>query len=170
MRLATLALIAALAAPAAPAQAQSTAESMLAMAKQIRASAEQLRGKMPDADLAQMIKQAEEIEQAVADGQYSDAPAPPKEKTLAERLMAEHGRLDWLATKAACAGYTQENYATFRYSSATNDRDTHCRNAYGHFATYLRYARDGNAAEGAAQALFYYDAAARRAVEHHGER
>ena len=61
--------------------------------------------------------------------------------------------------------YTQENFRTFRYSSAINDRDTHCRNAYGHFSTYLRLIRDGQPGEAAEKALFYYDAAARRAVD-----
>ena len=41
--------------------------------------------------------------------------------------------------------------------------NSHCRNAYGHWSTYLRRSRDGDA-EGAAQALFYYDAAARRSA------
>lgn len=166
MRILYLALVAALLAPSAV-SAQSTAEAMMGMAKQIRTSAEQLKGKLPDEELARMIAQAAEIEQAVLEGQYSDAPAPPKEPSLAERLLAAHGRLDWLAKEAACAGYTQENFRTFRYSSAINDRDTHCRNAYGHWATYTRLARDPAAAEGAEQALFYYDAAARRALEHH---
>ena len=162
--------LAALLGPGA-ASAQSTADQMLAMAKQIRASADQLKATLPAEDLAQMIKQAEEIEQAVRDGAYAGAVAPPKEPSLSERILAAHGgRLEWLAAEAACAGYTQENYLTFRFSSAINERDTQCRNAYGHWATYLRVTRNGEGAEAAEQALFYYDAAARRAVEFHGRK
>lgn len=151
------------------AAAQSTAEQMLAMAKQIRTSADQLKASLPAENLAQMIKQAEEIEQAVRDGAYAAAPA--KAPSLSERILAAHGgRLEWLAAEAACAGYTQENYLTFRYSSAINERDTHCRNAYGHWATYLRVTRNGEGAETSEQALFYYDAAARRAVEAYGRK
>ncbi|MFZ5720555.1 MAG: hypothetical protein ACOY5Y_13950 [Pseudomonadota bacterium] len=168
MRILHLALVAALFVAPGAASAQSTADAMMTMAKQIRTSVEQLKGQLPAEDLAQMLKQADEIEQAVRDGKYADAPAAPKEPTLSERLMAQHGRLDWLAREAACAGYTQENFRTFRFSSAINDRDTHCRNAYGHWATYVDLVRNGRAAEGADQALFYYDAAARRAVEHYG--
>ena len=164
------ALIAALLAPAA-ASAQSTAQRMLDMAKQIRASADQLKDSLPAEDRAQMIQQAEEIEQAVRDGAYAGAADAKKEPSLSERIAGAHGgRLEWLAAEAACAGYTQENYLTFRYSSAINERDTHCRNAYGHWATYLRVTRNGGGAEAAEQALFYYDAAARRAVDFHGRK
>lgn len=160
--------LAALLAPGA-ASAQSTAQRMLDTAKQIRASAEQLKGALSAEDRAKMIEQAEEIERGVRDGAYGDAPAAPKAPSNAERIAAAHGgRLEWLAAEAACAGYTQENYLTFRYSPAINDRDSHCRNAYGHWATYLRLTRSGGDAEAAEQALFYYDAAARRAVELYG--
>ena len=162
MRVLPLALIAALLVPAA-ASAQSTAQRMLDTAKQIRAAAQSL----PPGDRAGLIKQAEEMESAVRAGTYGalDAapPAAPKEASLADQLMAKHGRLDWLTPLAACAGYTQENYSTFRYAAAINDRDSHCRNAYGHWATYLRVTRAGDA-EAAGQALFFYDAAARRAA------
>lgn len=168
MRILHLALTLALMAPAA-ASAQSTAQKMLDTAKRMRASAEQLRATLPAKDVAAMIKQAEEIEQGVRDGAYAETAVPKTEAPLAERIAAAHnGRLDWLATKAACAGYTQENYLKFRYSTAINDRDTHCRNAYGHWATYLRLVRNGDDAEGAERALYYYDAAAQRAVGLHG--
>ena len=82
--------------------------------------------------------------------------------------MAEHGRLDWIATKAACAGYTQENYTRFRFSPEINDRDSHCRNAYGHFARYLQATRLGEGSEETEKALYYYDAAAKRALALYG--
>lgn len=158
-----LALLAALLGPAAA--AQSTADKMLATAKQIRAAAESL----PAKDRASLIKQAEEIEQGVRDGAYADVAQPKKEAPLSERLPAQHGgRLEWLTPTGACAGYTQENYLTFRYSTAINDRDSHCRNAYGHWATYLRLTRNGQGGEEAETALYYYDAAAKRAVSLQG--
>lgn len=159
--------LAALLAPAT-ACAQSTARQMLDMARQIRASADQLKDSLSAEDRAQMIKQAEEIEQGVRDGAYAAAP-PRKEPSLSERILAAHGgRLEWLTSTGACAGYTQENYQTFRYAAAVNDRDTHCRNAYGHWATYIRVTRNGEGAEASEQALFYYDAAAQRAVSLYG--
>lgn len=163
MRILHLALIAALFGPVV-ASAQTTAQKMLDMARQIRTSADQLKDSLPAEDRAQMIRQAEEIEQAVRDGAYAGAEVK-KEPALSERLLAEHGgRLEWLTSTGACAGYTQENYLTFRYSSAINDRDAHCRNAYGHWATYIRVTRDGEGEEASEKALFYYDAAAKRAV------
>jgi hypothetical protein len=113
------------------------------------------------------------MEADVRAGKYGAVDAPPpavrKEASLADQLMKQHGRLDWLTPLAACAGYTQENYSTFRFSAAINERDTHCRNAHGHWATYLRYTRASDA-EGAGQALYYYDAAAQRAVGAYGRK
>ncbi|WP_068875602.1 MULTISPECIES: hypothetical protein [unclassified Phenylobacterium] len=153
-----------------PVFAETTADQMLATAQKIRASVEQLKDKLPAEQQAQMLKQADEIEQQVREGAYAGATAPPREPSLSERLMATHGRLEWLSAEAACAGYTLENYSTFRFSSAINERDTHCRNAYGHWATYLRVTRSGEGEEAAEQALFYYDAAARRAVTFYGRK
>lgn len=169
MRVLHLALIAALAV-AGPALAQNNAQHMLDQAKAMRANAEKLRPNLPPEAYAAMLKSAADIEKAVASGAYGKVGGPAVnvtnstdlDKNVAERLMREHGRLDWLMTKAACAGYTQQNYSTFRYNPAINDRDSHCRNAHGHYATYLRVSRAGDA-EAANTALFYYDAAARRA-------
>ncbi|MEW5688402.1 MAG: hypothetical protein AB1942_26080 [Pseudomonadota bacterium] len=171
MRLLHLALIASLIAPGAAA-AQSVAQHMLNQAQQLRANVEKLGDKLPADTRAQMLKQADDIEKGVRNGDFGalDAAGPPKEQTVAEKIMAERGRLDWLMSEPACAGYTQENFHTFRYSPAINDRDAHCRNAHGHWASYVRYSKDPQAAEGASQSLFYYDAAARRAVEFFGRR
>ena len=173
MRLAPIIL--AILALAGPAHAQSTAQQMLDMAAKLRANVERLKDNLPAETRAQMLQQAAEIERQVKDGAYGklDAAPPPTvsapDRNVAARLMAEHGRLDWLATKAACAGYTQENYSTFRFSPQINDRDSHCRNAYGHFARYLQVMRNGEGQEAADQALFYFDAAAKRAVGLVGE-
>lgn len=169
MRLIHLALVAALAAPSAAAAqngAQNAAQQMLESARQMRANVERLKASLPPDTQAQMLKQADDIEAAVRKGDYGplNAAPPPKEPTVAEKILAERGRLDWLTSEPACAGYTQQNYTTFRYSAAINDRDSHCRNAHGHWAAYLKWSRDPNGAEGASQSLFYYDAAARRAV------
>ena len=161
--------IAALAGVPTAALAQSAAQQMLDSARAMRANAEKLKANLPAEAYASMVKSADDLEKQVRDGVYGklDAPAPisnDPDKNVAERLMREHGRLDWLTPKAACAGYTLENYTTFRYSPAINDRDSHCRNAYGHYATYLRVTKAGEDKQFAEQALFYYDAAAKRAV------
>lgn len=167
MRLRHLAPILALTLAAAltpvAARAQSTAERMMTAAKQLRTNAEQLKATLTPAAHAEMLRQADEMEKGVRDGIYGAYDNLPKPPTMAETLMAEYGRLEWLTPNGACKGYTLENFRTFRFSPEINDRDSHCRNAYGHYATYLRYdgAKD---AEGAAQSLFYFDAAARRAA------
>lgn len=162
--LASALAIVALTALAPAAAAQTQAERMLAAAQQLRTSAEQLKATLTPEARAEMLRQADEMEKGVRAGAYGAHDNLPKQPTLAEMLMAEHGRLEWLTPHGACAGYTLENYATFRFSPQINDRDSHCRNAYGHYASYLRSAKDPNGAELAAQSLFYYDAAARRAA------
>ena len=169
MRVLPLALIAALTALPSASLAQSAAQQMLDSATKLRANVEKLKATLPPDVQAQMLKQAADIEKQVAAGVYGklDAPAPVStdlDKNVAQRLMREHGRLDWLTTKAACAGYTLENFSTFRFSPGINDRDSHCRNAYGHYASYLRVIRDREDPQFAEQSLYYYDAAAKRAV------
>jgi hypothetical protein len=171
MRQAVLALITA-SVLSGQALAQSAAQQMLDSAARLRATAEQLKDTLPADARADMLAQAAEIEKGVREGVYgpvSGAAEAAKPERLSHQLEAQHGRLDWLAPKAACAGYTTENYLTFRYQSAINDRDSHCRNAFGHWATYLRVVRDGDT-EAAERALSYYDAAARRAVTLMGEK
>lgn len=146
------------------ASAQTQAERMMAAAQQLRANADQHRATLAPEARMEMLRQAEEMERNVRAGAYGAYDNLPKAPTLAETLMAEHGRLEWLTPNGACAGYTLDNYATFRFSPQINDRDSNCRNAYGHYAAHLRAARDPAAAEAAAQSLFYYDAAARRAA------
>lgn len=164
MRSSVLALILA-AALSSHAMAQSAAQQMLDSAARLRATAEQMKDSLPADARAQMVAQAAEIEKAVKEGVYGpvSGATPTKPQSLADQLQARHGRLDWLTPKAACAGYTQENYLTFRFQAGINDRDSHCRNAFGHWASYLARTRAGDA-EQAAISLEYYDAAARRAV------
>lgn len=165
-RLTPLAAALAAVALAAPSLAvgQTAADNMREAARKMRENVERLGPNLPADARAAMLKQADDLEAQAKDSAFNTPATPKPEPSLADKLMAEHGRLDWIATKAACAGYTVDNYRTFRFDPAINDRDSHCRNAYGHWATYLRLSRDPAAAEGAAQALFYYDAAARRAL------
>lgn len=159
-----------LAALAGTAAAQTTADQMRASAQKLRSTVESLGPNLPADARAAMLKQAEELEASARDATFNTAGTPMPKPTEAERIIAERGALDWLKREAACAGYTEENYLTFRYNPAINDRDSHCRNAYGHWATYLRVSRNGGDAEAASQALYYYDAAARRAVGSHSGR
>jgi hypothetical protein len=159
-------LVAALATAVVPglAVAQTTADQMRASARQLRETVEKLGPNLPPDARAAMLQQAADLEKSAGDSAFQTAATPAREAPLSERLMAQHGRLDWIATKAACAGYTGENYQTFRFNPAINDRDSHCRNAYGHYASYLNAVRLGQDEETREKALFYYDAAARRAV------
>lgn len=150
------------AAPVASAQPQT--ERILAAAKQLRVNAEQLKATLPPEARAEMLRQADAMEKEALGGGYRAYDNQPKPPTLAEELMAEHGRLEWLTPNGACAGYTLENFDTFRFQPQINDQDSHCGNAYRHYASYLHHAKTPAGAEFAAQSLFYYDAAARRAA------
>ncbi|WP_337188538.1 hypothetical protein [Phenylobacterium sp.] len=157
-------LVATLSLIASDAWSQTQAERMTAAARQLRDTAEQHKATLAPEARAEMLRQADEMEKGVRAGAHVAYDALPEPPSLAEALMGEHGQLEWLTPNGACAGYTLANFDRFRFSPQINDRDTHCRNAYGHYAAYLRRALDPAGAEDAAQSLFYYDAAARRAA------
>lgn len=169
MRLLHLALAFALvAAPAA--QAQDTPQKMLDLARQLRAQAAQMKGSLPPEDVADLLRQAEEIEQGVRDGGYS-APVAVEPPSLAKRIADAHGgRLDWLAHEVACVGYAWENYRTFVSNYGDPERDRLCRIAYGHYANYFLTARDGAGSAKTDPLLAAYDEAAKAAVDYYARR
>ena len=146
---------------AGPAAAQGS-QQLLDAARQLRANAERLKETLtPDARAA-MLRQADMLEK-----QAGSAAAPPAGPGIADRIAAAHGgQLEWLTGHGACAGYTQANYLTWRHGAPDRtELDLHCKNAYGHWATYERVSRAGDK-EAGETALEYYDAAARRAAGH----
>ena len=103
MRLLHLAIALTLVAPAA-AQAQGSRQQMLDLAKQTRATAEQMKGQLPPEEIADMLRQADEIEQGAREGGF-DAPASAEPEAVATRIANAHGgRLDWLAREVAGYG------------------------------------------------------------------
>jgi hypothetical protein len=167
MRLVQLVAAVMLIATPAAAQTQDSSEPMLELARKVRASAEQMKGQLPQADIDEMIRSAEVIEEQAREGAYSAVPV--QAVSLEQRIQEAHGgRLEWLATKAACAGFTQENFRT--YVSNYNDarRDALCKQAYGHWAEYMRVPPGDNAASG--RALAAYDKGSQAALDYFGER
>ncbi|TAJ72389.1 MAG: hypothetical protein EPO51_09805 [Phenylobacterium sp.] len=166
MRLLHLAVVLTLLTPAIG-HAQDTPQKMLDLARQIRAQAAQMKDSLPPEDVADLIRQAEEIEQGVKDGGYS-APVAPEPVSLAKRIAEAHGgRLDWLARETACVGYSWENHRTFVSNYGDPRRDALCRTAYGHYAEYFRIARDGGGTVRSDPPLAAYDKAAQAAVDYY---
>lgn len=169
MRILHLAVAFALiAAPAA--QAQDTPQKMLSLARQIRAQAAQMKDSLPPEDIADLIRQAEEIEQGVREGGYS-APVAQEPVSLAKRITDAHGgRLEWLARETACVGYSWENHRTFVSNYGDAERDRLCRLAYGYYAEYFRIAREGGGTVRSDPSLAAYDKAAQAAVDYYGRK
>lgn len=166
MRLLHLALLLSLLAPAGAATAQDQTQPMIALARKMREDAEKMRGSLPDADIAEMLKQADEIEQGAKDGAFN-APPPP-EPTLSKRIADAHGgRLEWLAREEACVGYAWETYKTFAFTPGqVTERDRLCRAAYAHWDRYFVMVRDGSGSAAADPHLAAYDKAAQAAVDY----
>lgn len=86
-----------------PAAAQENVQAMDGAAEHLRATATQMRSQLSAAEIAEMLRSAEEIEQRIAEWGFSTArltsmsqgsKAPP----LSEKIRSEHERrLDWLA-------------------------------------------------------------------------
>jgi hypothetical protein len=166
MRLLHLAMVLILLTPAIG-RAQDNSQKMLDLARQLRAQAVQMKDSLPPEDVADLIRQAEEIEQGVKDGGYS-APVSSEPASLAKRITDAHGgRLDWLAHETACVGYSWENHRTFVSNYGDPPRDALCRTAYGHYAEYFRIARDGGGTARSDPALAAYDKAAQAAVDYY---
>lgn len=155
---------------AAPAAAQDTPQKMLDLARQIRAQAAQMKDTLPPEDVAEMIRQAEELEQGVKDGGFS-APVAQTRVDVAKRLADAHdGRVDWLAREAACVGFSWENHRTFVSNYGDAERDRLCRTAYAHYADYFLTLRDGGPASRYEPALEAYDKAAQAAVAYYARK
>ncbi len=171
MRALHLAMIAALLGPtAAAAQAPATpppSQQLLDMARQIRADAERLKDSLTPEDRAEMLRQADEMEQEVKAGGYAPFDAVKKPPpTLGERILAEHdGRMEWLTHTGMCAGYNQESYTTYRDPRGDAAHHARCVRAYELWANYIKVARDGGGSAASDKALAAYDAAAREAYD-----
>lgn len=164
MRIVHLALVLSLLAPAGAATAQDQTQPMIELARKMRAQAEQMKGSLPSEDIAEMLKQADEIEEGARAGGFN---APPPEVTLSQRIADAHeGRLDWLFGKAACVGYGWETYKTFAFTpGVVTERDRLCRVAYAHWDKYFTLTRDGAGSAAAEPHLAAYDKAAQAAVD-----
>lgn len=155
---------------------QDASSPMLQVVRQMRETAAQMRGKLPPEEIAEMLAAADQIERDARAGAYNPPP-PPRQAGKpaadpAKRLVAEHGKVDWLDQQPACVGYGWENYRTFHLSSGDRDaeRDGLCKTAYGHFYEYFMTVRNGGDHAKAARALEAYDQAAKAAVKFYERR
>jgi hypothetical protein len=166
MRILHLALVLSLLAPVGAATAQDQTQPMIELARKMRAQAEQMKGSLPPEEIAEMLKQADEIEEGARAGGFN-APPPPA-PTLSQRIADAHeGRLDWLHGKEACVGYSWESYRTFSFTpGVVTERDRLCRTAYGHWDKYFTQTRDGAGSAATEPHLAAYDKAAQAAVDY----
>lgn len=170
MRLLHLAAVLAIVTLPVAAYAQDTPQKMLDLARQLRQQAAQMKDSLPPEDVADLISQAEQIEQDVRDGGHS-VPVATAPDDLAKRIADAHGgRLDWLAHETACVGYSWENHRTFVSPYGDAERDRLCRSAYAHYAQYFLTLRDGGARAAYEPSLAAYDKAAQAAVDYYGRK
>ncbi|SCY61933.1 hypothetical protein SAMN05660666_02276 [Novosphingobium aromaticivorans] len=150
-----------------PLFAQDNGAAMAEVVRQLRLTADRMEGQLPASDIADMRRQADDLERENKLGAFSASSAPPVSKRAAERIAAEHGgRLDWLDQHPACVGYGWENYRTFRLASGDRDaeRDVLCQRAFGNYAAYMAGQRAGDFA-GSDALREAYDKAAHAAVD-----
>ena len=162
-----------------PAAAQENAQAMHAAAEQLRATAKQMRDQLSAAEIAEMLRSADEIDQSIAEGAFSAAPVTlPSQASgtppIIEQIRSEHGgRLDWLAREVACAGFIWETADYFKMQTGDRDdeRNALCAAAWREFRTYFIMARDeGGYPPDALAALERYEHAAHAAVDFYERR
>jgi hypothetical protein len=170
VRVLHLAVILSLIAPAA-APAQDATAQMIEMAQKIRAQAAQMKDQLPPEDIADMLSQADQLEKDARAGGFNAPPPPPP--GVAQRIADAHGgRLEWLRTEAACAGYDRENYTTYRLTTGDRDaeRDVLCRKAFDYWQRYFKATVSGGGTAAGDPLLIEYDKAARAAVDFYERR
>lgn len=154
-------------AQAPPASSTPPSQQLLDLARQIRADAERLKDSLTPEDRAEMLRQADEMEQEVRAGSYAPADAVQRAPlTFGEQLLAEHnGRMEWLTPTGACAGYNQESYTTYRDPMGDAAHHARCVRAYELWSVFTKVLVSGQGDGATEPALRAYDAAAREAYE-----
>lgn len=162
-----------------PAAAQDNAQAMHAAAEQLRATAKQMRGQLSAAEIAEMLRSADEIDQSIAEGAFATSPLTSTTQvsetpTVIQKIRSEHGgRLDWLAREVACAGFIWETADYFKMQTGDRDdeRNALCAAAWREFRTYFIMTRDqGSYPPDALAAPERYERAAHAAVDFYERR
>lgn len=151
----------------APVAAQDNSAAMADVIRQMRATADQMEGKLPAEEIAEMRRSADELERENGKGAFRAPPVRIDPGDVAGRIAAEHGgKVDWLDQLPACVGYGWENYRTFRLMSGDRDaeRDVLCSRAFGYYAEHMAKQQRGDFA-GSRVSLDAYDKAAHAAVD-----
>ncbi|WP_298193685.1 hypothetical protein [Novosphingobium sp.] len=152
---------------AQPLLAQGNGSTMADTVRQLRITADQMEGKLPAEDIAEMRRSADELEKEYRKGAFNPLPVRAAPEDVAGRIAAEHnGKVDWLDQHPACVGYGWENYRTFRLNSGDRDDDRNilCQRAFGHLAAYFAQQRSGDFVA-SRSSLAAYDKAAHEAVD-----
>lgn len=152
--------------------AQDNSEAMRVMIAQMRQTAASMKGQLPQSDIDEMLRSADELEHANRQGAFK-APEPVENPDdIITHMTRHHGsRFEWLIRETACAGYQWETWRV--YNVKTGDRDDQrnvlCKRAYALFEQYFYLGRDGNRAQ-AMEKLSAFDKAAHAAVDFYERR
>ncbi|RST29418.1 hypothetical protein HMF7854_00145 [Sphingomonas ginkgonis] len=135
-----------------PAAAAERNPQMDQVIRQIRETAERMRGQLPPEDIAEMLRNADEMERENGKSSFT-APAakPAPAGDIIAHLEQVHGStFEWLMRTATCAGYQWENWRTYTITTGTKipERNTGCKRAFAAYEQYFYAARNGNGAVG----------------------
>lgn len=155
---------------AAPLCAQDQSAAMAETIRQLRATAAQMKGLLPDSDIAEMLRSADELEQANREGAFAGATGGEAKPDIIAHMEQTHaGRFEWLMHEEACAGYQWETWRS--YSMTVGDRlaerNAMCKRAFSLFEEYHHLAV--KLAQGANEKLSAFDQAAHEAVDYYNK-
>ncbi|GAA4012994.1 hypothetical protein GCM10022280_08830 [Sphingomonas swuensis] len=153
-------------APEAMAQAS---PDMAQVVRQLRETAERMRGQLPPEDIAEMLRNADELERENRKGSFAPVAAPASPPIIAHLEKVHGATFEWLMRTTTCAGYQWENWR--RYDITTGDhiaeRNAGCKRAFGLYERYFLAARSGDQRT-ALPLLAEYDKAAHEIVDAYG--
>ncbi|GAA4010639.1 hypothetical protein GCM10022211_26400 [Sphingomonas humi] len=140
--------------------------------RQMRETAEKMRGQLPADQIAQMLRDADELERETKAGSFN-APAAPATRSagVIAHMEQSHGAIfEWLMRTSTCAGYQWENWRRWNISTGQYiaERNEGCKKAFASYEQYFRAQVSGNG-EIAKRHLAEYDRAAHQVVDAYPE-
>ncbi len=152
--------------------AQDNSAAMRAMIAQMRQTAKDMQGKLPQSDIDEMLRSADELERENAKGAFTTTAAAKDPNDIVVHMEQVHNsRYEWLIRETACAGYQWETWRVTHLDTGDRDaeRDVLCKRAYALYEEYFYLARDGNRAPAMVK-LAAFDKAAHAAVDFYERR
>lgn len=142
---------------------------MAQVIRQMRETAERMRGQLPPEDIAEMLRNADELERENRKGSFAPVAAPASPPIIVHMEKVHGAIFEWLMRTTTCAGYQWENWRTYDITTGAHiaERNAGCKRAFSLYERYFIAARNSDQRT-ALPLLAEYDRAAHEIVDAYG--